>query len=97
MRRYFFGWGNVKTFVKEVYGTLSADKSKLSAKRLITFAANNSVILLTWIFILHMLIYKTLSATDFVIAISPLVVMGGYSLTKSESAKIKKDEPQSVS
>ncbi len=85
--KLFFGWTNFKTVLIEIWNTLSSGKSKLSSKRLITFVANNSVVTLTWIFVIYMLLYKELSATDFVISITPILVMGGYSLTKSESAK----------
>ncbi len=88
----FLGWTNLKAFLKEIYNTLSADKSKLSAKRLTMFVANNSIICLTWIFVLTMLYLGKLTATDFVIAISPMVGIGAYNLSKSESAK--KEEPK---
>ena len=94
MKNYFFGWANIKTVLIDIYETLMAKKSKLSSKRLITFAANNSLILLTWIFVVYMLHYKTLSAMDFIIATGPLLIMGGYSLTKSEDAK--KDKPKEL-
>lgn len=93
MKRYFFGWTNLKFFLKELFNTLSADKSKLSAKRLTMFVANNSVICLTWIFVLTMLFLGKLTATDFVISISPMVGIGAYNLSKSESAK-KEDKPE---
>lgn len=93
MKRYFFGWTNLKFFLKELFNTLSADKSKLSAKRLTMFVANNSVICLTWIFVLTMLFLDKLTATDFVISISPMAGIGAYNLSKSESAK-KEDKPE---
>lgn len=87
IKKTFIGWTNIKKFIVQIYKTLSAEKSTLSSKRLITFVTNNSVILLTWIFVLYMLIYRTLSALEFVTAIGPILLMGGYSLTKTEHAK----------
>lgn len=83
----FFGWTNLKKVFIEIWNTLSSEKSKLSSKRLITFVANNSVITLTWIYVIFMLIYSSLSPLEFVTAIGPILLMGGYSLTKSETAK----------
>lgn len=90
--KLFFGWSNLKKLLIEVFYTLSADKSKLSAKRLTMFVANSSVICLTWVFILAMLWLGKLTATDFVISISPMVGIGAYNLSKAESAKDKLKE-----
>lgn len=83
----FIGWTNIKKALIEIWNTLGSEKSKLSSKRLITFVANNSVITLTWIYVLFMLIYSSLSPLEFITAIGPILIMGGYSLNKSEKAK----------
>ena len=94
--KLFFGWSNIKKFLLQIVETFSADKSKLSAKRLTTFVANCSAIALTWIFVCYMLIYKELTAVDFAIAIAPIVGIGAYALTRSEMAKDAKpkEEPK---
>lgn len=87
MKKYFFGWGNTKDVFKDIYATLSNDPSKLSGKRLTMFVANNSVVALTWFFVIYMVLRCQLTAVDFGIAILPLTVMGGYNLAMNIKAK----------
>jgi hypothetical protein len=86
-KKYFFGWENAKRVLKDIYATLSAKDSFLSSKKLTTFVANASVVLLSWIFILYMTYKLKLTATDFAIAISPLTLMGGYNIAMGLKAK----------
>lgn len=88
--KYFFGWENIKKVIKDLYDTLSSKHSFLSSKRLERFAfvsTSLSIVIGTFVFLI---VAGTLTATDAIILISPLLLAAGYNLAKGE--KGKKDE-----
>lgn len=91
----FLGWNNIKKVIKDLYNTLSAKTSFLSSKRVERFLFTITSILLidgTFIYLVHK---GTLTSTDTIILISPLLVAAGYNLDKTEKAK-KKDSDEAV-
>lgn len=77
----------IKQGLKEWLKTFSQQKSFLSSKKIerFSFVALTEVIVLgTFIYLIHA---KTLTATDAVILISPLLVSAGYNLVQTEKEK----------
>ncbi len=89
MKKYFLGWSNIKRVFTEIFKTLSNNDSFLSSKRLTTFVANNSVVILTWFFIIFMTLKCELDPIGFTIVIAPLTVMGGYNIAMGYKDKPK--------
>jgi hypothetical protein len=85
--KYFFGWTNIKYILTQVYKTLSNEKSFLSSKRLerMSFTGLSEIMILgTFIF----LVYKgTLTASDTIILVSPLMIAGGYNIVMGNKDK----------
>lgn len=85
MKRFFFGWGNIKKIILEWLNTFSKEDSFFSSKRLERF-----VFLITGLGLtIFVVIYNRdkFSAADNLLVISPLFVYGGFSLTKTEQEK----------
>ncbi len=94
MDKYFFGWTNIKKILREWWRTLSNEKSFLSSKRLTTFVANNSVVILTWFFVIYTTLTCKLDPMGFTIVIAPLTVMGGYNIAMGYKDKKPGDVDQ---
>lgn len=90
----FFGWNNIKKVIKDLYATLSAHKSYLSSKRLERFVFTIAVLAMelgAFVFFIHK---GTLTSTDVVMLITPLLLAAGYNMSQTEKAKKDKNEPE---
>lgn len=77
--------------IKEWLKTLSSKPSFFSSKRLERFTFT-SVVIAGYIATMVYLIYSDkLTATEFTIASAPLLLAGGYNLSKTEESKKLKD------
>lgn len=77
----------IKQGIKEFLKTFSQQKSFLSSKKIerFSFVAISEIIVLgTFIYLIAM---KTLTATDSIILITPLLVSAGYNLVQTEKEK----------
>ena len=90
--KYFFGWENIKKIVKDLYDTLSSKHSFLSSKRLERLAFTTTTLGLIIGTFIYLIVKSTLTSTDTIMLISPLLLAAGYNLAKGE--KEKKDEPE---
>ena len=87
MKKYFFGWENIKKLVKELYNTLSSKPSHLSSKRIermILSAGAVAITLGTWI---YLMIKNTLTATDAIMLAGTLFVAAGYNMSQTQKEK----------
>jgi hypothetical protein len=86
-KRYFFGWTNIKWFIKEILFTFSNKPSFFSSKRIergILFCTALTSYMI-WFFY-H---YKVLSPTDMVIVTGPIFFYAGYSMNTTQKEKNK--------
>lgn len=80
-------WEKFKKFVYEWLKTLSSKPGFFSSKRLERFVFSG-VVVLGYITTIGYLVYSDkLSATEFAIASTPLLLAAGYNLGKTEEAK----------
>lgn len=82
---YFFGWTNIKWFIREMGKTLSGQDSYFTSKRCERFAfVASGLFFYFWYNYLHI---ATMSATDFVFVNSPLFIYAGYNLKQIQKEK----------
>ena len=92
MKKYLFGWENIKSFVKEVYATLGAEPSKLSSKRLERLALSVTAIGIVLGTFIYLMVEDKLTSTDSIMLSGTLFVAAGYNM--SQTQKEKKQERQ---
>lgn len=88
-KKYFFGWENIKTVIKDLYETWSAKTSKLSSKRIERTVFTVTAVGLTIGCFIYLWIHQQLTATETVILTGSLLIAGGYNM--SQTQKEKKD------
>lgn len=92
MKNYFFGWENIKWFVREIGATFSNDKSYFSRKRIESCLLFISALVstLAW-FIYH---FKTLTYMEMLAVTGALFVYAGYTMQviQKEKKTIKENE-----
>lgn len=85
-----FTWNNAQQVVKDLYETLSNRASKLSSKRLERLVFTLTAVSLVVACFIYLYTHDQLTATETVILITPLMIAGGYNLSKGQQEK--KDE-----
>jgi len=89
-KKYFFGWENLKWFLKEILNMYSASTSFFSKKRIESGVA---FLIAQWGMIFFLLKkYSTLTMTDFVMWVAVEMAVAGYMVHQIQ--KEKKDTQQ---
>lgn len=84
-KKYFFGWENIKWFLKEVLNMYSPTKSYFSKKRL---ESGFAFIIGQWGMIFFLLKkYDVLSMTDFVMWVAVEMAIAGYMVHQIQKEK----------
>ena len=84
-KKYFFGWENLKWFLKEILNMYSPTKSYFSKKRL---ESGFAFIIGQWGMIFFLLKkYDTLSMTDFVMWVAVEMAIAGYMVHQIQKEK----------
>ena len=84
-KKYFFGWENLKWFLKEVLNMYSPTKSYFSKKRL---ESGFAFIIGQWGMIFFLLKkYDVLSMTDFVMWVAVEMAIAGYMVNQIQKEK----------
>ena len=84
-KKYFFGWENIKWFLREVLNMYTPTKSFFSKKRLESGAA---IVIAQWGMIFFLLKkYPNLSMTDFVMWVSVEMLVAGYMVHQIQKEK----------
>lgn len=84
-KKYFFGWENIKWFLKEVLNMYSPTKSFFSKKRL---ESGFAFIIGQWGMIFFLLKkYDKLSMTDFVMWVAVEMAIAGYMVHQIQKEK----------
>lgn len=84
-KKYFFGWENIKWFLREVLNMYTPTKSFFSKKRLESGAA---FVIAQWGMIFFLLKkYPNLSMTDFVMWVSVEMLVAGYMVHQIQKEK----------
>jgi hypothetical protein len=84
-KKYFFGWENLKWFLKEVLNMYSPTKSYFSKKRL---ESGFAFIIGQWGMIFFLLKkYDALSMTDFVMWVAVEMAIAGYMVNQIQKEK----------
>ncbi len=53
MKNYFFGWSNIKIFIKELALTLTGKESRFSQKKVITYCIDFTMLMASILFMYH--------------------------------------------
>jgi len=80
-------WNKIRTVAFEWLKTLSSKSSFFSSKRLERFTFTSVVVFAYIALIIYEIVSGTLTAMEFTIASSPLLLAAGYNLGKTEEAK----------
>lgn len=94
MKKYLFGWDNIRTFVKEVYATLGASPSKLSSKRLERVALSVTAIAIIGGTFIYLMVEDKLTSGDSVMLAGTLFVAAGYNMSQTQKEKKVEDIKQ---
>jgi uncharacterized membrane protein YoaK (UPF0700 family) len=89
MKKYFFGWENIKNFIKDIYETLSSKPSKLSSKRLERLALSISAISIIMGAFIYLMVEDKLTSGDAVMLSGTLFVAAGYNMSQTQKEKQK--------
>lgn len=87
MKKYFFGWENIKIVLKELYMTLSSHKSFLSSKRIERLVLSVSAISIVLGTFIYLIIENKLTSTDAIMLAGTLFVAAGYNMSQTQKEK----------
>lgn len=87
MKKWLFGWSNIKTFIKEIYATLSSSPSKLSSKRLERAALSISAIVIIMGTFIYLVVEDKLTSGDACMLGGTLFVAAGYNMSQTQKEK----------
>ena len=90
MKKYFFGWENIKWFLRELLKVASGQPSFFSKKRLESGVAF-SVLIWGCIFFLVKK-YEVMTTSDFLIWATIPALIAGYTISMIEKAKSKNND-----
>lgn len=84
-KKYFLGWNNLKSFVKEVINTLSDKPSRFSKKRVQSWMLfiNAWLASIVW-FVYH---FKTMDIGTLIAYMSTLLAYAGYQVYQTQKEK----------
>ena len=89
-KKYFFGWTNIKWFIKEIGEMYSSKKSHFSKKRIESGVA---FIIAQWGMIFFLLQkYEALSMGEFILWAAAEFAVSGYIINKIQKEKAPTDE-----
>lgn len=94
MKKYFFGWSNIKWFLVELLKVASNQPSFFSKKRL---ESGFAFFVLIWGCIFWLVMkYTSMTTSDFVIWSAVPALIAGYSISMIEKAKNDKNEDKNA-
>ena len=87
MKKYFFGWENIKQVLIDLYETWSSKDSKLSSKRIERTAFTVVSILMTVGCFIYLWIHQILTAMDTIMLNGSMLLAAGYNMSQTQKEK----------
>lgn len=87
MKHYFFGWNNVKTFVKEVALTLTGKESRFSQKKILVYVIDITMLTASVLYMYHNRL--TMTAGDHCMIVGMWLAKGTTNVIMSQGDKKK--------